>query len=117
MVGTGEVDHLEIKNLLLEVSRIPERNGEPDASEKNGLGLGDDPEEGSPSWAEVVPRDPHVFEGVSVEDVKAAPAVHRHLHEARSRDDGADNEWEAPRVGDMSRVVLLAEGYWYLQPM
>ena len=116
MVGTGKVDHLEIKKLLLEVSRIPERNGEPDASERSGLGPRDDLEEGSPSWAEVLPRDPHLFEGVSVEDVKAAPAIHQHLHEARSPNDGADNEWETPWAGDMSRVVMLAKGYWYLQP-
>ena len=109
MVRTDEVHHLEFEILLLEVGGIPECNGELDASERSGLGPGDDLEEGRPTWAEVLPRDPHAVEGVNIEDVKAAPAIHQHLCVARSPDDGADNEQEIARARDVPGEVLVTK--------
>ena len=54
MVRTSKIHHLKVKVLLSEVSRIPEHDREPDASERSGLGFEDDPEEGCPARSEVL---------------------------------------------------------------
>lgn len=42
MVWAREVDHLDVKDLLLEVGGTPERDGELDAFEGGGLDLQND---------------------------------------------------------------------------
>lgn len=81
MVWAREVvDHLEVKELLLEVGWIPECNEELGASKRDGLDLGNDPEEGSSSRVEVLLWDSHSIQRVGIEDIEAAPLVHQHLH-------------------------------------
>ena len=94
MVRTGEIHHLEVEVLLSEVSGIPECNGEPDASERSGLGSGDDFEERCPTRVEVLPQDPHAVEHVGVENVEIAPTVYQHLHKVDLSDDGVNDKWE-----------------------
>ena len=116
MVGPGEVDHLKVKNLHLEVGRVPEHDGELDTSKGSSLDPRVNPKEWSPTWVEVLPQDPHVIEGVGIEDIEAAPAVHHYLCEPCLSDDGANDEWEAAQTGDVSRVVLMAKGHCYFRP-
>ena len=94
MVRTDEVHHLKIEILLLEVGGIPECNGELDASERSGLGSGDDPKEGRPARPEVLPRDPHTVECVGIENIEATPVVHQHLRGACLPNDGVNDEQE-----------------------
>jgi hypothetical protein len=55
MVRTCEIHHLEVEVLLPEVSGIPKRDREPDASKRSGLGSRDDPKEGCPARAKILP--------------------------------------------------------------
>ena len=94
MVRTGKIHHLEVKVLVLEVSRILEHDRELDAFKRTGLDFGDDPEEGCPAMAEVLPRDPHTVECVGIENIEATPVVHQHLRGACLPNDGVNDEQE-----------------------
>ena len=80
------------------------------------MGFGDDPKEGCPTGEEVLPQYPDTIKCVDIENIEAAPAVHQHLHEARSTKDGVDDEQKMAWAGDMSWVVLVAKGDGDLRP-
>ena len=52
MVQAREANHLEVKELLLEVGGIPKGDGEPNAPEGDSLDFGNDPKEGGSTRAE-----------------------------------------------------------------
>lgn len=95
MVWAREVDHLEVMELLLEVGRILECDGELNAPKMDDLDPMNDPKEGGPTGVEALPWDPHVIQRVGIEDIKATSPIHWRLHEAGPSDDGADNERQA----------------------
>ena len=59
MVGAGEVDHLKVEHLLLEVGGVPECDRELDASKRSSLNPREEPKEGGSTRSETGPRDPH----------------------------------------------------------
>jgi CubicO group peptidase (beta-lactamase class C family) len=61
--------------------------------------------------------DPQKAEGLGVDDVEAASAVHEHLGEACVGDDGVNNEWIDPWVGDVVRVVVTVESDGHRGPI
>jgi hypothetical protein len=50
---------------------------------------------------EVRPRDPQKVEGLGIDDVKTAATIHEHLGEACVGDNGIDNKWVDPKIGDV----------------
>jgi hypothetical protein len=50
---------------------------------------------------EVCPRDPQEVEGLGIDDVEAAAAIHEHLGEACVGNNGIDNKRVDPRIGDV----------------
>ena len=68
------------------------------------------PKKGGSARAEALPRDPHAVQRVNVENIKAAPVVHQHIHEAHPSDDGVNDKWEMVWTRDMSWVVMVAKG-------
>jgi hypothetical protein len=51
--------------------------------------------------SEVRPCDPQKVKGLGIDDVKTAAAIHDHLSEACVGDDGMNNKWVDPRIGDI----------------
>jgi hypothetical protein len=64
----------------------------------------------------VCPLDPQEVEGLSIDDVKAATAIHEHLGEACVGDNGIDNKQVDPRVGDVVWVIVTVESDGNLRP-
>lgn len=73
MVHAGQVDHLKVKVLLLEVGGILECDGELNAPEGDCLDPMNDPKEGGSTRAEALPMDPHAIQRVGVENIEALP--------------------------------------------
>jgi len=53
--------------------------------------------------------DPHEGQSLSVKNVEAAASIHQHLGETSLGDDGVDDQWITPVVGDPIRVILPIE--------
>jgi hypothetical protein len=66
---------------------------------------------------EARPRDRQEIEGLGIDDVKAAAAIHEHLGEACVSDNGIDNKWVDPRIGDIVWVVITVESDGHLEPV
>jgi hypothetical protein len=66
---------------------------------------------------EARPRDPQKVEGLGIDDVKATAAIHEHLGEACVGDNGVDNKWVDPRIGDIVWVVITVESDGHLGPV
>lgn len=77
--------------------------------------LGMIPKKGAPP-GQISPRDAHPVEGVGVQNIEAAPAIHYHLREAGLSDDGVDDERETARARDVPQAILVAEGDRNLRP-
>jgi hypothetical protein len=67
--------------------------------------------------SEVRPRDPQKVEGLGINDVKTVASIHEHLGEACVSDDGIDNKWVDPRIGDVVWVVITVESDGHLGPV
>jgi hypothetical protein len=67
--------------------------------------------------SEVRPRDPQKVKGLGIDDVKTTTAIHEHLGEACVGDNGIDNKWVDPRIGDVVRVVITVESDGHLGPV
>jgi hypothetical protein len=61
--------------------------------------------------------DPQKVEGLGVDDVEAAFAVHEHLGEACVGDNGVDNERIDSWVGDVVWVVITVESDGHRRPI
>jgi hypothetical protein len=66
---------------------------------------------------EARPLDPQEVEGLSIDDVKAATAIHEHLGEAFVGDDGIYNKWIDPWIGNVVGVVITVESDGDLGPV
>jgi hypothetical protein len=64
--------------------------------------------------SEVHPCDSYKVKGLGINDVKTTTSVHEHLGEACVGDDGIDNEWVDPRIGDVVWVVITVESDGHL---
>jgi len=75
----------------------------------------------SVEWCCVVPQpglaDPHEGQILVVKDVEAAASVHQHLGETGLGDDGVDDQWIAPGIGDPIQVILSVERDCALGPL
>jgi hypothetical protein len=67
--------------------------------------------------SEVCPRDSQKVEGLVINDVKTTASVHEHLGEACVGDDGIDDKWVDPRIGDVVWVVIMVESDGHLRPI
>lgn len=76
MVGTDEVDHLKVKDLLSKVSGIPECDGELDVPKGNGPDAKYNLEDGGSTRAKAFSQDPHAVQGIGVKDIEAASSIH-----------------------------------------
>jgi hypothetical protein len=61
--------------------------------------------------------DPQKVEGLRIDDVEAASAVHEHLGEACVGDDGVNNERIDSRVGDVVWVVVTVKSDGHRRPI
>jgi hypothetical protein len=66
---------------------------------------------------EVHPHDPQEVEGLGIDDVKAAAAIHEHLGEACVGDNGIDNKRVDPRIRDVVWVIITVESDGHLGPV
>jgi hypothetical protein len=66
---------------------------------------------------EARPRDPQEVEGLGIDDVKAAAAIHKHLGEACVGDNGIDNKRVDPGIGDIVWVIITVESDGHLGPV
>jgi hypothetical protein len=69
------------------------------------------------SGLEVHPHDSQKVEGLGVNDVKTTTSVHEHLGEACVGDDGIDDKWVDPRIGDIVGVVITVKSDGHLGPV
>jgi hypothetical protein len=66
---------------------------------------------------EVCPCDSQKVEGLGINDVKTTASIHEHLSEACVGDDGIDDEWVDPRIGDVVWVVITVKSDGHLEPI
>jgi len=62
------------------------------------------------AWLELRPFDAEEVEGLEVDDVQAAAAIHKYLRESGIDDDGVDDEWVDARGDYFVGLVVLIEG-------
>jgi hypothetical protein len=67
--------------------------------------------------SEVRPCDSQKVESLGIDDVKTTAPVHEHLGEACVGDDGIDDKWVDPRIGDVVWVVITIESDGLLRPV
>jgi hypothetical protein len=67
--------------------------------------------------SEVRPCDSQKVEGLGIDDVKTTAAIHEHLGDACIGDDGIDNKWVDPRIGDVVWVVIMVKSDGHLRPV
>jgi hypothetical protein len=58
--------------------------------------------------------DPQKIEGLGIDDVEAASAVHEHLGEACVGDDRINNKWVDSRTRDMVGMIITVESDGHL---
>jgi hypothetical protein len=66
---------------------------------------------------EAHPLDPQEVEGLSVDDVEAAFAIHEYLGEARVGDDGVNDKRVDPWIGDVVGMIITVESDGHLRPV
>jgi len=66
--------------------------------------------ESAGAWLELCPIDAEKVEGLEVDDIQAATAVHQHLRESGVDDDGVDDERVDARGDYLVGVVVSIEG-------
>jgi len=62
------------------------------------------------AWLELRPVDAEKVEGLEVDDVQAAAAIHQHLREPSVDDDGVDDDRVDAGSDYLVGVVILIEG-------
>jgi hypothetical protein len=67
--------------------------------------------------SEVRSRDSQKVEGLGINNVKTTASVHEHLGEACVGDDGINDKWVDPRIGDVVWVVITVESDGHLGPV
>jgi hypothetical protein len=65
----------------------------------------------------VRPCDSQKVEGLGIDDVKTTATVHEHLGELCVGDDGINDKWVDPRIGDIVEVVITVESDGHLGPV
>jgi hypothetical protein len=66
---------------------------------------------------EAHPLDPQEVEGLGIDDVKAAAAIHEHLGEACVGDNRINNKRVDPGIGDVVWVIITIESDGHLGPV
>jgi len=62
------------------------------------------------AWLELRPFDTEEVEGLEIDDVQAAAAIHQYLRESSVDDDGVDDEWVDAGGDYFVGVVVSIEG-------
>jgi hypothetical protein len=112
-----ESDHLESESFLPEVGGSAETDRQVDPPDGLCSLPWHDSMKAPDARTEVRPCDPQKVKGLGVDDVKTAAPVHEHLGEACVGDDGIDNKWVDPRIGDAVWVVIMVESDGHLRPV
>jgi hypothetical protein len=96
-----ESDHFESESFLSEVGGSAKTDRQVDPTDGFCSLSWHDSMEAPDTRLEARPLDPQEVEGLSIDDVKAATAIHEHLSEACVGNNGIDNKRVDPRVGDI----------------
>jgi predicted ABC-class ATPase len=112
-----ESDHFEREGFLSEVGGSAETGRQVDPPDGLCSLPWHDSMEAPDAGLEVRPRDPQKVKGLGIDDVKTAIAIHEHLGMACVGDNGIDNKWVDPRIGDVVRVVITVESDGHLGPV
>jgi hypothetical protein len=112
-----ESNHPESESFLPEVGESTKTDRQVDPL--NGLSLFSrhDSMEAPDAGSEVCPHDSQKVKSLGINDVKTTASVHEHLGEACVGDDGIDDEWVDPRIGDEVWVVITVESDGHLRPV
>jgi hypothetical protein len=109
--------HFEGESLFSEVGESAETDKQVDPPDGLCSLPWHDSMEAPDAGSEVRPCDSQKVEGLGIDDVKTTAAIHEHLGEACVGDDGIDNKWVDPRIGDVVWVVIIVESDGHLGPV
>jgi hypothetical protein len=112
-----ESNHLESESFLPEVGRSAEIDREVDPPDGLCSLSWHDSMEAPDAGSEVRSYDSQKVEGLGIDDVKTTAAIHEHLDEACVGNDGIDNKWVDPRIGDVVWVVIMVKSDGHLRPV
>jgi hypothetical protein len=112
-----ESNHLESESFLSEVGGSAETYRQVDPPDGLRSLPWHDSMEAPDAASEVHPCDSQKVEGLGIDDVKTTAPVHEHLGEACVGDDGIDDKWVDPRIGDIVWVVITVESDDHLGPV
>jgi hypothetical protein len=104
-----ESNHLESESFLPEIGGSAETDKQVDPP--NGLCSlpWHNSMEAPDAGLEVHHCDSQKVEGLGIDDVNTTAPIHEHLGEACVGDDGIDDKWVDPRIGDVVWVVITVE--------
>jgi hypothetical protein len=114
MICSTEPDHFESESLFSEVGRSAKTDRQVDPADGLCSLFWHDPMEAPDAGLEARPLDPQDVEGLGIDDVKAATAIHEHLGEACVGDNGIDNKRVDPDIGDVIWVIITVESDGHL---
>jgi hypothetical protein len=117
MICSTESDHFESESFLSKVGGSAKIDRQVDPSDGFCSLSWHDSMEAPDTGLEARPRDPQEVEGLGIDDVEAAAAIHEHLGEACVGDNGIDNKWVDPRIGDIVWVVIMVKSDGHLRPV
>jgi hypothetical protein len=112
-----ESNHFESESFLPEVGGSAETDRLVDPPDRLCSFPWHDTMEAPDTGSEVRPRDSQKVKGLGINDVKTTAFVHEHLCEACVGDDGIDDKWVDPRIGDVVWVVITIESDGHLRPV
>jgi hypothetical protein len=101
MICSTESDHFKSESLFYEVGGSAKTDRQVDSADGLCSLSWHDSMEAPDAGLKARPCDPQEVEGLGIDDVKAAAAIHEHLGEACVGDNGIDNERVDPRIGDV----------------
>jgi hypothetical protein len=117
MICSTKFDHFESVSFLSEVGGSAKTDRQVDPPDGFCSLSWHDSMESPNARLKARPRDPQEVEGLGIDDVRAAAAIHEHLGEACVGDNGIDNKRVDPRNGDVVWVVITVESDGHLRPV
>jgi hypothetical protein len=117
VVRSTESDHFESEGLLSEVGRSAKADRQINLADRFYPFPWHNSMEAPDAGLEACPLDPQEVEGLSIDDVEAASAIHEYLGEVRVGDDGINNKRVDSWIRDVVRMVITVESDGHLRPV
>ena len=117
VVRASKSHYFKGENLLPEVGRRAKTDRQVDSTYRQRLLPWYDTMEAARAWLELRPFDAEEVEGLEVDDVQAAAAIHQHLRESGVDDDRVDDEWVDARGDYLVGMVVSIEGDGGVRPV